>query len=312
MASKYDATLILYGKDKMCFLVYISRIIVKLYDLMSAISINKLYCVSNVISLVLIRCRIFPFHKTIRKSIKTLLQIEDEEAAKIEKKHLKCMCDFAAEFLHMGKISKEEVKQHMTYKNIELLESILQEGKNVCCYCGHMIGYELFVGLPLWLPNVAMCNFYHAPELKFIDEWMCKRRSRYGAISIDIKNPLRKLLKLKNDIESGKSQYKGLVLGSLADLPPNSTSSSAQMTFFNKSVPFLTGTERVGRKLNATFLYAKIKIKERGYYEIELVELKPNDPSSVNAYTKEFVKELEQNIKEQPELWMMWHSNPLL
>ena len=132
-------------------------------------------------------------------------------------------------------------------------------------------------------------------------------------ININIKYPLRKILQLKEEIEHGHSPYNSMIIGSLADLSPKSSSSSTEATLFDYKISVLTGTERIAKKLNAAFLYAKISLIRQGYYEIELKELKPSNPADENAYTIEYIKELEKNVKEQPELWMMWHRNlPLI
>ena len=241
------------------------------------------------------------------------MRVDDEDVAEIENKHYKVLCNYAAEFIHMGNIDADEIKQRMKYKNIELMQTLLKEHKYVCCYCGHMAGYEWFVGLPLWIKDVAMCNFYQASNYELLDNWICKRRSQFGAININIKYPLRKILQLKEEIEHGHSPYNSMIIGSLADLSPKSSSSSTEATLFDYKISVLTGTERIAKKLNAAFLYAKISLIRQGYYEIELKELKPSNPADENAYTIEYVKELEKNVKEQPELWMMWHRNlPLI
>ena len=76
-------------------------------------------------------------------------------------------------------------------------------------------------------------------------------------------------------------------------------------SFFDHELEMMTGSERIGRKMNMAFVYANISRLRRGYYSIEFEEITPPDvDTNPYAYTDEFVRLLENNIKKQPELWM--------
>ena len=101
-------------------------------------------------------------------------------------------------------------------------------------------------------------------------------------------------------------QKKGYLFGTLADFDTLSNDMHVT-TLFNKDFEVVTGSERIGRKFNMAFVYAHIRRPKRGYYEVEFKELNPTDlATNPYAYTDEFVRLLEANIKESPELWLQW------
>lgn len=152
-----------------------------------------------------------------------------------------------------------------------------------------------------------MCHLYlAAPPSKALD-WMLNLRGKYGAINIPTNNPLRPILELRNRIRSGEDKHKGYVWGSLSDMDPKRDDHHA-VPFLNHKLEVKTGAEKLARRLNMGFCYAHMRKVKRGYYEVTFKEMKPQrDPAEYEfAYTDEFVRLLEINVKEQPEIWMQW------
>ena len=107
-------------------------------------------------------------------------------------------------------------------------------------------------------------------------------------------------------MDAGKDMHKGYVFGTLADMDTTEDYPHTS-SFFNHDLEMLTGSERIGRKFNMAFVYAHISRPRRGYYIIEFMEIVPPDiETNPFAYTDEYVRMLERNIREQPELWMQW------
>lgn len=141
-----------------------------------------------------------------------------------------------------------------------------------------------------------------------MDDFVGKVRSRYGAKFIPTTSPLKTLLALKQKTTPGVQKY---LIGSLADLNPMGKAAHSS-PFFEGRVSAYCGTERVGRKLNAAFFYAKMLRTGRGCYEVELCPLVPSGtPRSEYPVTDMYFRQLEENIRQQPELWMLWATSRL-
>ena len=156
----------------------------------------------------------------------------------------------------------------------------------------------------------GMCHLYYAKRMKknILIRLLMKIRSRYGAINVPSNSPLRMLVKLEKELNEGTSLKKGYVFGTLADMDTTEQYPHAS-SFCHRFLEVKTGSERIGRKMNMKFLFANITRPKRGYYEIEFIEMNPSDvDTNIFAYTDEFVRCLENNLKLQPELWLQWGS----
>lgn len=265
-----------------------------------------LYGISSLLALVLYfipSVRKIPY----RNFFRVYYRLSDRELKKMTYRYLQAFVDFFFEMAKMTSFSEKKMKRHCVFKNIELLEKLAQEKQFILCYSGHMVNYEMYTSLPLHTQNVGMCHLYLAAPPSEGLNWMLKERSKYGAINIPSNNPLKSLLKLKEEIDAGKSSYKCYLFGSLSDMDPKKDDKHA-VPFLEHMLEVKTGAEKLGRRFNMAFCYAYIRRPRRGYYEVEIKEIKPstNPDEDEFAYTDEFVRMFEENVKEQPEIWMQW------
>lgn len=283
----------------------ISKFIIGFYTSFSKLSLEKLYSISNFLYWVFSVFKLFPFNKEVEKRMSLAFPDKDKQwQQQLRFKFYKQSAYFAAEFIKFISFGKDDIVQRMRYKNIELLKKLLEEKHYVVCCSGHFANYEFFTGLPLWIDNYTMCHFYDDSmrSFPFLNIWIKKLRSRFGAINIPVSSPLRDILSLRNKIESGESQYKGFVIGSLLDIEDNKPKGNYKCLLGRNCILHL-GTEKIGKRIGAAFVYANIRSYNRGYYEVTLKELYPDETGS---YMNAFISALEQNIREQPELWLMW------
>lgn len=215
--------------------------------------------------------------------------------------------DYFVEMAKMTSFSEKKMRRHCVFKNVELLEKLSENHQFILCFGGHVVNYEMFTSLPLYTKNVGMCHLYlAAPPSKGLD-WMLNERGKYGAINIPSNNPVRSILTLKKEMDEGKSPYKCYLFGSLSDMDPKRDDKHA-VPFMDHMLEVKIGAEKLARKMNMAFCYAYIRRPKRGFYEVEFMEMKPktNPEEDLYAYTDEFVRMFEENIKEKPELWMQW------
>jgi KDO2-lipid IV(A) lauroyltransferase len=79
-------------------------------------------------------------------------------------------------------------------------------------------------------------------------------------------------------------------------------------TFLNQETPIFWGTEIIAKKLNYPIIYFSIRQPKRGFYEIT-PELLCDNPSQTKTgeISVMHTNRLEQDIKEQPEIWLWSH-----
>lgn len=286
----------------------ICNAIIKIQNWLSKKELTSLYKISDLFALIVVNLSILEFYKKAHRNfISAFPDRNSFQIKEIEKKYYHSLCGFMAESIKSIDFTAEEMKQRVKYKNLDTLNSLLNKYKYVVCYSGHVANYEWMVGLPLHIQGYTMCNFYFSADANNpIEKHVKQTRSRFGAKLIPTKSPIKEIIKLKDLVENEQIPHKGFVIGSLADLPA-SAKDAYRVKFLNKSYKVQTGTEKIGRKLNAAFVYGYTRCITRGYYEIEIQELNPSDADfNMFAYTEDFFRHLEKNIQEQPELWMLW------
>lgn len=286
----------------------IYKLTIRFYLWLSTFNLDDLYDYSDILRWIAVRTFLSDYCKNTRINMKSAFpEKSKDELRLLEKAHLKKIFHFSVEVVGAVSFSNEEMRKRVTYKNIELLRQLLEKYKYVVCYSGHVANYEWMTGLPLEIPGYGMCDFYKSSNVNnTITEFIKITRCRYGARLIPTSSPLKGILKYKYDIEEGKIADKGFVVGTLSDMYDKS-SNAHKVKLFNWTYRPYTGAERIGRRLNAAFLYGKIACENRGFYEITLEQLQPVDvDTNPFAYTDEFFRHLEKNICESPELWMMW------
>lgn len=269
-----------------------------------------LYGLSSLISFILANVGRVPTNKFVRRNLRRVFpEKTTKEVKKISRLYYRAFGDYFIEFLKCTRFSKSQMMKRCKFKNVDLLKEKFKQHTFIICYGGHLVNYEYLVCFPLYMPDYGMCHLYLAnPSDKNNGglNWVLKVRSRYGAINIPSFSPLKKLLQLKKKLEDGKAKHKGYVFGTLSDMDTYENDPHSA-PFFNRKLEVMTGAERIGRKFDMPFFYAHITRPKRGFYEIEFKEMKPLD-IEINpfAYTDEFVRLLEINIRQQPELWLQW------
>jgi KDO2-lipid IV(A) lauroyltransferase len=124
-------------------------------------------------------------------------------------------------------------------------------------------------------------------------------RERFGIQMITMENTLRGMLANKNKITG---------TGFISDQTP-SGDKAYWIHFLNQDTPVFTGAEKIAKKFNYPVVFCKVLKPKRGYYEIEL-EILTMEPNSTpeNYIIDSFNKKLEENIIEQPEIWLWSHK----
>jgi KDO2-lipid IV(A) lauroyltransferase len=225
----------------------------------------------------------------------------DKEIIEIEKKFYRHFCDYVLETVKLMHISDEEMRKRMHFTNSGLIEQLRGDGRPFFIYLGHQGNWEYITSISLWIdPSISACQIYHPLSNKAMDHIIYRLRSRFNTIGIAQKSALRGILTM---IKEGKHPLVGLI----ADQRPQRYPEPEWTTFMNQETPIITGGETLGRRLNAHFIYGSVKCIRRGYYEITFHQIEPKEDEPF-AFSKEYMRMLERDIKEQPHMWLWSHK----
>ena len=245
--------------------------------------------------------------KVVKRNLRRAFpEKNNKDISRITLRYYRNIIDFLFEFIKQNSFSNKKMLSHIHYENIELLREITKNKKMIICYSGHFVNFEWLVTLPLYDSNFEMGHLYLSDESDNMTEYVLKTRSRYGAVNIPSKSPLKYLMMVRQSIMEEKYPFQGFIYGTLADMDPM-TENQYVSEIFGHKIEMFTGSEKIGTKYDMAFVYASMSRINRGEYSVRFEQIIPEDKVvSSYPYTEKFVKMLEQNIRKQPDLWMFW------
>ena len=243
--------------------------------------------------------------KVVRKNLRNSFPDKSHNELKsIEKKFYRHFADLLVEIVHGYRASDEEMREHVVFENVDLVEELAQKTQGVIAFLGHMGNWEWIADLNKRFVDRSMVeyNIYRQLKNPNSDKMMLELRSKRGGECIEKKQLLRKLVSLRHANHS-------FVLGMLSDQKPSKRSTYAWTQFLNQETAFLNGSEVLAKKFGYSAVYAHILSPKRGQYTVRF-ELITDNPAAMpdEEMTKKYAALLEQNIHAQPEQWLWTHN----
>lgn len=237
--------------------------------------------------------------KVVRENLKkSFPQKHQTELLLIEKQYYKHMVDVIIETLKLTTISKRQLMQRVSFKNLELIEQLKKENRSYVFVLGHQGNWE-WCGPAFALHQVStLYGIYHPLSNRFFDWLMVNIRTRHGMKLVPMSQVMRSMNKLK-------VEFAGLAF--IADQTP--LPETAYWTnFLHQDTPVFVGTEKLAKRFNFPVIYASNQKVKRGYYQIEF-KLLSNNPAQTNEgwITTEHTKMLETDINQNPSYWLWSH-----
>jgi len=266
----------------------------------SRLPMRILYLKSNIIYLFMFYVTGYR-KKVVLENLKLSFPKKTEaELRIISKKFFKHFIDLIMESVKAFSISKKQLSKRYTYKNPELVNAYVKEGRNIALVGAHQANWEWSFGISMVL-DIDVYGAYTKLNNKYFEKWVRKSREKFGVIGYKTSDTVRGIQKNMNDNKQG-----AYIL--LSDQSPQPHKTYYWREFFNIKVPVHTGAEMLSKKFDLVVInYVTRKIK-RGYYETEF-QLITDTPKEFDDYqlTDKYTKLTEENIKVQPEFYLWSH-----
>lgn len=241
----------------------------------------------------------------VRKNLqRSFPEKTQKELRRIEKDFFHFLCDYAVETLKLLTISEEEMQRRMTFEGVEAMEAELENHPFVFIYLGHYCNWEWVSSMPLWVKNESThcAQIYRPLKNKAFDALFMEMRTRFHAENISKYDTLRRILSLKRE-------GRRTIIGFISDQSPRWQSIHEWVDFLHQDTPVFTGTERIGKKVDAAIYFADICRTKRGHYHCTFRHI----TSEIKSYedyrlTALYMEELEKIIRRQPHLWLWSHK----
>lgn len=218
----------------------------------------------------------------------------------IEKKFYHHLADLFIEILKLTHMSKEESLERMTITNVELLERLFSEGRDVVAVIGHYNNWEWLKSLIFHTQHQTV-SIYKPLQNKRFDNFLLGLRNREGMILTPMSLIVREILEAR---KAGRRS----IYSFITDQTPPRTDIKYWTTFMNQDTPVYLGVEKIASKYDMSVVFFNVQKLKRGYYNYT-VELLFDHTAGLPEHmiTERHVRRLEEIIREKPEYWIWSH-----
>jgi Kdo2-lipid IVA lauroyltransferase/acyltransferase len=239
--------------------------------------------------------------KVVRTNLKNSFpEKTEEEIRSIERKFYHHFSDLLIEILALTHLYKKQLVRRFTVSNMEILEKLYDEKRDVAAIVAHYNNWEWSNYIPSIFKH-KLVSIYKPLENKYFDGFMNDIRLRYGVILSPMSNVIRDIINLKkNNIN--------FVACFISDQTPAITDIKYWTTFLNQDTPVYTGAEKIASKYDMAVVFFNIQKIKRGHYNLN-IELLYEHAAGLPEHliTDTHVKHLENIIREKPEYWLWTH-----
>jgi KDO2-lipid IV(A) lauroyltransferase len=218
----------------------------------------------------------------------------------IEKKFYRHLADLMVEILKLTHMSKAQSLSHMTITNVELLERLYSEGRDVAAVIGHYNNWEWLKSLVFHTPFKTV-SIYKPLQNKHFDRFLLDLRNREGMI-------LTPMSLIVREIIEGRKANRRIIYSFITDQTPPKGDIKYWTKFLNQDTPVYLGVEKIASKYDMAVVFFNVTKIRRGYYNYT-PELLFEHTAGLPEYaiTESHVRKLEEVIKNNPEYWIWSH-----
>lgn len=247
----------------------------------------------------------------------------EAERRALRKRFYHHFADVIVESLYGYRMTDEEFDRRVSFPYADQMARIIHTYGGAITLLAHLGTWEWMADLGRHMDEQGIyeCNVYRKLKNKYFNQLMLDIRARRRGECTEKEVLLRRMLQLRNSERLP-------VYGMLSDQKPSPRSTQVTLEFFGHQTPFLNGSEVLGQKFGYPCFYGYIRSTARGIYSMQLLPLNVPEmsrPQFMQQYdlpedivrvitandlsvTQKYVRLLERNIREQPELWLWSHN----
>jgi Kdo2-lipid IVA lauroyltransferase/acyltransferase len=259
-----------------------------------------LYRFSGFLAFILYRVAGYRKSVVLKNLTNSFPDLGKDEISKIAGRFYLNLSDVMLEGIKAFTMSGKQVLSRYKIKNPGLMNPYLEAGRGVICVTGHYGNWEWgALSPPLQTPWKFAAFYKPMKDLRF-DRFVRKNRSRFGTYL----SPIRETTKTFED-----NRGIPVIYLMAADQSPSNREAAYWADFLGRDTAFLHGPEKHARINNYPVVFAAIRRKKRGYYELELSVI-TDDPSTLpdGEITKRYAEKMESLIMEDPANWLWSHK----
>jgi len=227
--------------------------------------------------------------------------ISKKDRKRIIKKFYKNFSDVLIESLMAISLSKEELKQRVSYSNKHLVEDCKTRGFSSVFLATHQCNWEWMHLTGTFQFSYQIVGIYKSLKSDSFGNLMLMVRSRFGGDMVSSDRIVRNIAKNKNEIRG---------IGLIGDQRPHIGEKKIWVKMFGHDTAFHTGVEFIPKMENAAVFIPHMTRKGRGRYHIDMIKLcePPYNKERPTEIIEKYASELESIIKKHPSDWLWSHD----
>lgn len=267
---------------------------------LARLPLSILYLLSGFVAFLafhVIRYRYKVIYTNLRLSFP---EKSEQEIRTLVRRFYRNLTDWMVETLKASVMSAAELQRRVTFRNPEVMDSLLAEGRSVVVMATHQFNWEWMLlagGLRFGVPIDAV---YMPLSNKKMEHFMQQQRSRFGGVPIPKDQALPAVLKRIKEQR---------IIGLVADqVPAQDNQQKYWTTFLHQDTAFFMGAESLPKMARLPVVFMGIRKLRRGYYEVSLEEIgrPPYDYQQLQLLPG-YVRKAEELISENPDGWLWSH-----
>jgi KDO2-lipid IV(A) lauroyltransferase len=224
----------------------------------------------------------------------------DEERKTIEKKFYRHLADLIVEILKLTHMSDKEQNKRFTYTNLEVIDKLREEKRDIIAVMGHYNNWEWPTLLPAYLKYKTIIIFKPLQN-KYFNGFFNNQRSKHGIVLTPTSLIIREIIKYKINNINTFSVF-------ISDQIPAKGDIKYWTTFLNQDTAVFTGAGKIAAKYDMAVVFFHVQKIKRGYYNLDIELLHEHTAGlSEEDITETHVRRLEEIIREKPEFWIWSH-----
>ena len=224
----------------------------------------------------------------------------DKELKIIEKKFYRHLSDILIETFKSTHMTRADQKKRFTYSNLEIIDKLREEKRDIIAIMGHYNNWEWPTLLPYYLKYKTII-IYKPLQNKYFNRFINNHRSEHGIVLTPTSQVIREIINCRKNNINTVSVF-------ISDQIPSKGDIKYWTTFLNQDTAVFTGAGKIGSKYDMAIVFFHVQKVKRGYYNLDIELLFDHTAGlSEEVITEKHVRRLEEIIKEKPENWIWSH-----
>jgi KDO2-lipid IV(A) lauroyltransferase len=223
-----------------------------------------------------------------------------EELKIIEKKFYRHLSDLLVETFKLTHMSTKEQKKRFTYSNLEIIDKLREEKRDIIAVLGHYNNWEWPTLLPYYL-KYKIVIIFKPLQNKYFNNFINRHRSKFGIVLTPTSQVIREIVNYRKNKINTLSVF-------ISDQIPARDDIRYWTTFLNQDTAVFTGAGKIAAKYDMAVVFFHIQKVSRGHYNLDIELLHDHTAGlSEDLITETHVRRLEEIIREKPEYWIWSH-----